>query len=125
ASWLHRRDPAAVAAGIERVQELFPVLAERAGERASHLSGGQQQMLALSMAVLGRPKLLMIDELSLGLAPAVVGQLMRFVDHLREQGTTLLVVEQSVNVALEIADRAVFLERGEVRFSGPAEDLLN
>ncbi|HEV7762771.1 MAG TPA: ATP-binding cassette domain-containing protein, partial [Acidimicrobiales bacterium] len=124
AGWLHRRDPAAVAAGVERVHELFPVLAERAGERASHLSGGQQQMLALSMAVLGRPRLLMIDELSLGLAPAVVGQLMRFVDHLREQGTTLLVVEQSVNVALEIADRAVFLERGEVRFSGPARDLL-
>jgi branched-chain amino acid transport system permease protein len=124
AGWLHRRDPAAVAAGVERVHELFPVLAERAGERASHLSGGQQQMLALSMAVLGRPRLLMIDELSLGLAPSVVGQLMRFVDHLREQGTTLLVVEQSVNVALEIADRAVFLERGEVRFSGPARDLL-
>jgi len=124
AGWLHRRDGAALAAGIERVHRLFPVLEERSGERAAHLSGGQQQMLALGMAVLGRPKLLMIDELSLGLAPAVVGELLRFVDHLREEGTTLLVVEQSVNVALEIADRAVFLERGEVRFSGPASDLL-
>jgi len=125
ASWLQRKDRTAVTAGIDRVQKLFPVLADRADERASNLSGGQQQMLALGMALLGQPRLLMIDELSLGLAPSVVGQLMHFVDHLREQGTTLLVVEQSVNVALEIADRAVFLERGEVRFSGPAEDLLN
>jgi ABC-type branched-subunit amino acid transport system ATPase component/ABC-type branched-subunit amino acid transport system permease subunit len=125
AGWLHRRDRQAVTAGVARAQRLFPVLAERSRERAANLSGGQQQMLALSMAVLGRPKLLMIDELSLGLAPSVVAQLMRFVDHLREEGTTLLVVEQSVNVALEIADRAVFLERGEVLFSGPARDLLN
>jgi ABC-type branched-subunit amino acid transport system ATPase component/ABC-type branched-subunit amino acid transport system permease subunit len=125
ASWLHRSDSAAVEAGLRRVHELFPVLVERAGQRASTLSGGQQQMLALGMAVLGRPKLLMIDELSLGLAPSVVGELLRFVDHLRAEGTTLLVVEQSVNVALEIADRAVFLERGQVRFSGPARDLLD
>ena len=125
ASWLHRRDKAAVAAGIERVEVLFPVLRARADERASNLSGGQQQMLALGMALLGKPKLLMIDELSLGLAPTVVAQLMKFVDHLRDEGTTLLVVEQSVNVALGIADRAVFLERGEVRFSGPAQDLLD
>ena len=124
AGWLHRHDRQAVAEGIERVARLFPVLRDRSGERAENLSGGQQQMLALAMAVLGRPRLLMVDELSLGLAPAVVGELMRFVDHLRDQGTTLLVVEQSVNVALEIADRAVFLERGEVRFSGPARDLL-
>jgi branched-chain amino acid transport system ATP-binding protein len=124
ASWLHRRDKEAVAAGVDRVQTLFPVLKARADERASNLSGGQQQMLALGMALLGKPKLLMIDELSLGLAPSVVGQLMQFVDHLRDEGTTLVVVEQSVNVALAIADRAVFLERGEVRFSGPAKDLL-
>ncbi|MGH9210011.1 MAG: ABC transporter permease subunit [Acidimicrobiales bacterium] len=125
AGWLHRRDHAAVDAGIRRVESLFPVLAERSGERAANLSGGQQQMLALSMALLGKPKLLMIDELSLGLAPAVVGELMRFVGHLRAGGTTLLVVEQSVNVALEVADRAVFLDRGEVRFTGRARDLLD
>jgi ABC-type branched-subunit amino acid transport system ATPase component/ABC-type branched-subunit amino acid transport system permease subunit len=124
AGWLHRRDRQAVTDGRARIQQLFPVLGERSGERAAYLSGGQQQMLALGMAVLGKPKLLMIDELSLGLAPSVVGELMRFVDHLRQEGTTLLVVEQSVNVALEIADRAVFLERGEVLFSGPAQDLL-
>ena len=104
--------------------DLFPILEARTDERAGNLSGGQQQMLALAMAVLMRPRLLMIDELSLGLAPAVVGDLLRFVDRLRDEGTTLLVVEQSVNVALDIADRAVFLERGQVRFSGPAADLL-
>jgi ABC-type branched-subunit amino acid transport system ATPase component len=82
-------------------------------------------MLALAMSVLCRPQLLMIDELSLGLAPAVVAQLLRFVDHLRAEGTTLVVVEQSVNLALEVADRAVFLERGQVRFAGPARDLLD
>src|SRR5690606_7022157 len=113
------------AADLDEVRALFPVLSERPGERAGNLSGGQQQMLALAMAVLMRPRLLMIDELSLGLAPAVVADLLLFVDHLREQGTTLLVVEQSVNVALEIADRAVFLERGQVRFSGPAAALLD
>ena len=124
AGWLHRHD-ASAAADLDEVRALFPVLSERPGERAGNLSGGQQQMLALAMAVLMRPRLLMIDELSLGLAPAVVAELLHFVDHLRERGTTLLVVEQSVNVALEIADRAVFLERGRVRFSGPAAALLD
>ena len=124
AGWLHRRDESA-AADLDRVRSLFPVLSERPGERAGNLSGGQQQMLALAMAVLMRPRLLMIDELSLGLAPAVVAELLHFVDDLHDQGTTLLVVEQSVNVALEIADRAVFLERGRVRFSGPAAGLLD
>jgi ABC-type branched-subunit amino acid transport system ATPase component len=124
AGWLHRRDRARIEQSLERLRELFPLLDERAGSPAGSLSGGQQQMLALAMSVLGRPRLLMIDELSLGLAPAVVAQLLRFVDRLRAEGTTLVVVEQSVNVALEIAERAVFLERGEVRFSGPARDLL-
>ncbi|MDD9372079.1 MAG: ATP-binding cassette domain-containing protein, partial [Acidimicrobiales bacterium] len=125
AGWLHRRDATGQVDDLRRVHELFPVLSDRADELAGNLSGGQQQMLALAMAVLMRPRLLMIDELSLGLAPAVVAELLRFVDHLREEGTTLVIVEQSVNVALEIADRAVFLERGQVRFSGPAADLLD
>jgi ABC-type branched-subunit amino acid transport system ATPase component/ABC-type branched-subunit amino acid transport system permease subunit len=125
AGWLHRRDRPALEAGAQRMRELFPLLDERADTHAGDLSGGQQQMLALAMSVLAQPKLLMIDELSLGLAPAVVAQLLQFVDHLRDEGTTLVVVEQSVNVALELADRAVFLERGEVRFSGPARELLD
>jgi ABC-type branched-subunit amino acid transport system ATPase component len=125
AGWLHRRDAAGTAAERARVHELFPVLADRGHDLAGNLSGGQQQMLALAMAVVMRPRLLMIDELSLGLAPTVVAELLRFVDHLRDEGMTLVVVEQSVNVALEIADRGVFLERGQVRFVGPAADLLD
>jgi ABC-type branched-subunit amino acid transport system ATPase component/ABC-type branched-subunit amino acid transport system permease subunit len=124
AGWLRRRDRAAFDADVERMRTLFPVLAERADDQAGHLSGGQQQMLALAMSVLTRPRLLMIDELSLGLAPAVVGQLLRFVDQLRADGTTLVVVEQSVNVAVAIADTAVFMERGQVRFAGPSQGLL-
>ncbi len=123
AGWLHRHDAVADPLSAD-LGELFPILDARADEHAANLSGGQQQMLALAMAVLMRPRLLMIDELSLGLAPAVVADLLRFVDRLRDEGTTLLIVEQSVNVALELADRAVFLERGRVRFSGPASDLL-
>ncbi len=120
AGWLRRGDREALAADLATIESLFPVLRDRAGAEAGNLSGGQQQMLALAMSVLTRPKLLMIDELSLGLAPAVVGELLHFVDRLRAEGTTLVVVEQSVNVAVEIAERAVFMERGEVRFAGPS-----
>ncbi len=124
AAWLHRKtdDPEA---GIQRVHDLFPILRSRAKSPAGDLSGGQQQMLALSMAFLSRPKLLMIDELSLGLAPVVVAQLLPVVTAFKEQGTTVLLVEQSVNVALDVAEKAFFLEKGEVRFSGPTAELLN
>ena len=125
AGWLHRRRPEELADVEAEIHRLFPVLAERTGQRAGSLSGGQQQMLALAMVLLTRPRLLMIDELSLGLAPVVVGQLVRVVDDLRRRGTTIVLVDQSVNVALEVADRAVFLERGQVRFSGPTADLLD
>ncbi|MCI3949567.1 MAG: ABC-type branched-chain amino acid transport system, permease component, partial [Acidimicrobiales bacterium] len=125
AGWLHRRRPDELAAGREEVDRLFPVLGERGSTRAGSLSGGQQQMLALAMACLGRPRVLLIDELSLGLAPVVVARLLRLVEELRARGTTVVLVDQSVNVALEVADRAVFLERGVVRFSGPAGELLD
>jgi len=100
------------------------VLARRRNERASSLSGGQQQMLALGIALLHDPEVLMIDELSLGLAPVVVQELIGVVEHLKEDGATLVVVEQSLNVAAAIADRAVFLEKGRVRFSGPIRELM-
>lgn len=125
ASWIRRHDREGQEAAIAEMRAMFPVLAERASSPAGDLSGGQQQMLALAMAVLPRPKVLMIDELSLGLAPGVVAELLAMVDRLRAEGTTLVVVEQSVNLALEVADRAVFLERGRVRFSGPARELLD
>jgi branched-chain amino acid transport system ATP-binding protein len=91
---------------------------------AANLSGGQQQMLTLSMALLSRPRLLMIDELSLGLAPSVVAELLVAVQQLKEQGTTVILVEQSVNVALTVAETAYFMEKGEIRFHGPTSELL-
>ena len=109
---------------IARVYELFPRLRERAAENAGSLSGGEQQMLALGQAFLTKPKLLIIDELSLGLAPTVIEQLLEVVRTVRDQGTTVVLVEQSVNVALTIADRAVFMEKGQVRFTGPTAELL-
>jgi len=109
---------------LQLVDETFPILRDRKDDRAGSLSGGQQQMLALAKAVMLEPELLCIDELSLGLAPVVVQDLLVVVEKLKEQGVTMVIVEQSVNVALSIADRAVFMERGQVRFEGPAQDLL-
>ncbi len=124
AAWLHRKG-GPESEGLARVHELFPILATRHDAPAGDLSGGQQQMLALAMAFLSRPRLLMIDELSLGLAPVVVAQLLPVIQELRAQGTTIILVEQSVNVALDVAEHAFFLEKGEVRFSGPTADLLS
>jgi ABC-type branched-subunit amino acid transport system ATPase component len=108
----------------DRVYELFPALKTRRGERADALSGGQQQMLALAIAMLHDPAVLMIDELSLGLAPIIVQELIEVVDGLKAAGVTLIIVEQSLNVAAAIADRAVFLEKGRVRFEGQIRELM-
>ncbi len=124
AAWNHRKRAAETRADTERVLEMFPILRERADEPAGNLSGGQQQMLTLGMAFIGKPRLLMIDELSLGLAPSVVSQLLEMVRTLRDGGTTVILVEQSVNVALTVADRAYFMEKGEIRFEGPTSELL-
>ena len=104
--------------------ELFPELAERRKQPARSLSGGQQQMLALARVLMHDPEILLIDELSLGLAPVVVQRMLELVDELKARGQTMLIVEQSLNVALAIADRAIFLEKGEVQFEGPAQELL-
>jgi ABC-type branched-subunit amino acid transport system ATPase component len=109
---------------LAQVYETFEILWQRRDQRAGSLSGGQQQMLALAKAVMLDPELLCIDELSLGLAPVVVQDLLKIVEKLKEQGVTMVIVEQSVNVALSIADRAVFMERGQVKFEGPAQELL-
>ncbi len=109
---------------LAQVHETFDMLWQRRDQRAGSLSGGQQQMLALAKAVMLDPELLCIDELSLGLAPVVVQDLLKIVEKLKEQGVTMVIVEQSVNVALSIADRAVFMERGQVKFEGPAQELL-
>jgi branched-chain amino acid transport system ATP-binding protein len=124
AGWPQHRHGADVAADTARVLDMFPVLRDRLDEAAGNLSGGQQQMLTLGMAFIGKPRLLLIDELSLGLAPSVVTQLLAMVRALRDQGTTVVLVEQSVNVALTMAERAYFMEKGEIRFEGPAAELL-
>jgi len=125
AAWLIRRDTALVQARTQGVLQRFPVLQQRVDDEAANLSGGQQQQLALAMALLTEPKLLLVDELSLGLAPSVVDMLLGQLRELRDGGTTIVVVEQSVNLALEMADHAYFMEKGEMRFSGPAKQLLD
>jgi ABC-type branched-subunit amino acid transport system ATPase component/predicted MFS family arabinose efflux permease len=104
--------------------ERFPVLAERYESPARDLSGGEQQMLALAMALVHKPEVLLIDELSLGLAPITIQSLLGIVGELKRQGLTMIIVEQSLNVALAVADRAMFMEKGEVRFDGPPAQLL-
>jgi branched-chain amino acid transport system ATP-binding protein len=111
-------------AELGRVFELFPVLAERRRTAAGDLSGGQQQMLALGMALLSTPRLLMIDELALGLAPVVVDQLLGVLEELKARGVTIILVEQSVQLALTIAQTAYFMEKGEIRFHGRTVELL-
>jgi ABC-type branched-subunit amino acid transport system ATPase component len=124
-TWLYQRDdPAEVQARIDRVLELFPRVKERWDQMAGNLSGGEQQQLALGMAFVAKPRLLIIDELSLGLAPTIVEQLLDIVRQIHQQGCTIILVEQSVNVALTVASRAYFMEKGEVRFSGPTAELL-
>ncbi|MEM8619825.1 MAG: MFS transporter [Actinomycetota bacterium] len=124
AGWTNRRDAAGVTAARAEVLKTFPALAARLDEPAANLSGGQQQMLALAMSFIMRPKVLLIDELSLGLAPVIVGQLLPIVSRMARDGVTVVLVEQSVNVALTVADRAYFMERGEIRFDGPTAELL-
>jgi len=119
----YRSDQADVQRRIDRVLEMFPALSDRLGERAGDLSGGQQQMLALARVMLHEPELLIIDELSLGLAPMVVQDLLGHIDTLRAAGQTMIIVEQSLNVALAVSDRAIFLEKGQVRFEGSAREL--
>ena len=110
---------------IESVFEVFPQLAARRDHPAAVLSGGEQQMLGLSKALLLEPRLLLVDELSLGLAPIVVGQLLDLVRRINAAGTAVVLVEQSLNVALSIADHAYFMEKGEIRFDGPTSRLAN
>ena len=124
AGWTRRHEPAARNQAVEDVLEMFPVLRDRLLRSAGDLSGGQQQMLALGMAFVAKPRVLLIDELSLGLAPVVIGQILPLVQRIAAEGTAVILVEQSFNVALTVADTAYFMERGTIRFSGPTAELL-
>jgi branched-chain amino acid transport system ATP-binding protein len=113
-----------VAADLERVYDLFPILRTRAGQLAGTLSGGEQQMLAIGRALMARPKLMMLDEPSMGLAPLVVKDIFGILRRVREAGTTVLLVEQNARGALRIADRGYVLETGRIVLQGTAEELL-
>ena len=121
--YLHIWDKRGLTERIEEVVSIFPVLRDRLSQPAGTLSGGEQQMLAFAKALLLDPDVLCIDELSLGLAPLVVQELLVIVERLKARRLTMVIVEQSLNVALAVADRAVFMEKGRVRFDGPAREL--
>jgi branched-chain amino acid transport system ATP-binding protein len=108
---------------LERVYGLFPRLKERRAQLAGTLSGGERQMLAVGRALMSRPKLLMLDEPSLGLAPLIVREIFRIIDQLRAQGTSILLIEQNARAALEVADHGYVLETGSIVLEGPARDL--
>ena len=117
------RDRASVQADLERMFGRFPILSQRAGQAAGTLSGGEQQMLAVARALMARPRLLMMDEPSLGLAPMIVEQIFEIVSGLNREGITVLLVEQNARLALGIAHRAYLLERGKVAFQGTAAEV--
>ncbi|MFZ5739827.1 ABC transporter ATP-binding protein [Rhodopseudomonas palustris] len=109
----------------ERVYAMFPILKDKRDQQASGLSGGQQQMLAIGRALMGKPKLLLLDEPSLGLSPILVDQILDAVTAMRKSGITILLVEQNAVAALEIADRGYVIETGRIVHAGPASELLN
>jgi branched-chain amino acid transport system ATP-binding protein len=117
-------DPDNFAADLKRVYALFPILDERAGQRAGTLSGGEQQMLAIGRALMARPRLLLLDEPTLGLAPLIARRILEVVREINQAGTTVLLVEQNAYQALKIADRGYVLANGAVALSGPGAELL-
>ncbi|QDY76253.1 ABC transporter ATP-binding protein [Streptomyces qinzhouensis] len=120
-----RSDKAGIAQDIERAYELFPILRERSKQAAGTLSGGEQQMLAMGRALMSRPKLLMLDEPSMGLSPIMMQKIMSTITELRTQGTTILLVEQNAQAALSLADRGHVMEVGKVVLSGSGQELLH
>lgn len=121
----HRRDRQAIAADFEHVLALFPRLRERLDGLAGNLSGGEQQMLAIGRAVMARPRILLLDEPSMGLAPLIVQEIFRIIRTLNEEGLTIFLVEQNVRQALKIAHRAYVIETGEIVLQGTGEELLD
>lgn len=122
-AYIHRRDRAGNRDNLERVHTLFPRLAERKHQAAGTLSGGEQQMLVIARALMSRPTVLLLDEPSLGLAPAIVDRIFEMIDTLKRTGLTIFLVEQNVNQALALADRAYVLRLGKIVASGTADEI--
>jgi branched-chain amino acid transport system ATP-binding protein len=120
--WFMRRQD--IQANLETVYKLFPILKERLKQKAGNLSGGEQQMLAIGRALMSSPKMLLLDEPSLGLAPNLVREILKLIVRLRDEGLTILLVEQDANAALKIADRGYVMERGQITIEGTAKELL-
>ncbi|MEW1864086.1 ABC transporter ATP-binding protein [Streptomyces sp. NBC_00669] len=120
-----RRDTAGITKDVERAYELFPILGERRKQAAGTLSGGEQQMLAMGRALMSQPKLLMLDEPSMGLSPIMMQKIMSTIVELKSQGTTILLVEQNAQAALSLADQAHVMEIGSIKISGTGQDLLH
>ncbi|MFN3373395.1 MAG: ABC transporter ATP-binding protein, partial [Chloroflexus sp.] len=121
----HRADREGVVRDLARVNSLFPILAERRNQYAGTLSGGEQQMLAIGRAIMSRPRLMLLDEPSLGLAPMVVETIFRVIESLRQDGVTILLVEQNAYRALQLADRAYVMETGYIKASGSSHALAD
>ncbi|MFN3979782.1 MAG: ABC transporter ATP-binding protein [Caldilinea sp.] len=119
-----RKDKPGIREDMNRVMDLFPRLRERLHQRGGTLSGGEQQMLAIGRALMSRPRILLLDEPSMGLAPLLVEQIFRIIENINEQGTTILLVEQNAHVALSIANRAYVMETGVIVLEGPAAEVL-
>jgi branched-chain amino acid transport system ATP-binding protein len=120
-----QKNRAEIAAGMKKVFEMFPRLKERESQKAGTLSGGEQQMLAMGRALMSKPRLLLLDEPSLGLAPLVVHTIFEAIDEIRSKGTTILLVEQNAHAALHHSDRAYVLETGSITMQGPSKELAN
>jgi len=124
-AYLRRQDRATLREEMEKVFQLFPILRDRQGQPAGTLSGGERQMLSLGKALMGQPKLLMLDEPSLGLAPTIVSEIFQIIRSLNGQGTTILLVEQNAREALRISRRAYVLDTGRIILTGTGEELLS